>query len=150
MALGALEPKFWQLFCDLVEHPEWKQRIMDTGDQQAALKAEVSMLFLSKTQTEWLRLANGKDICLSPVLDIEQLQNDPQLRHRNMIVEQQTTEGHPYYSTGIPLKFGDTPAEIAWAPPALGEDSIAILKELQYTDSQIKDLLQKQIVSPIH
>ncbi len=29
MALGALEPKFWNLFCDAVQQPDWKDRIMD-------------------------------------------------------------------------------------------------------------------------
>jgi alpha-methylacyl-CoA racemase len=150
VALGALEPKFWQPFCDLVNHPEWKQRIMDTGEQRKALKSEVAALFLGKSQAEWIQLAEGKDICLSPMLDIDQLVADPQLRHRKMIVEQQAADGTIYQSTGIPLKFGGTPAAISWAPPLLGEDSIAILKELNYSDSQIKDLLGKQVVSVAH
>ena len=146
IALGSLEPKFWEAFCDVVNKPAWKTRIMDSGEDKEHLKQEVAALFQSRTQTEWLELAKGNDICLSPVLDMADLANDPQLQHRSMVVPQTLPSGATYNTIGIPLKFGGTPAVISWNAPTLGEDTIAILKELGYAESVIKDMLDAQVV----
>jgi len=118
IALGALEPKFWEQFCDLVNKPEWKIRILDTDEKMDELKKLVAESFKSKSQNEWLLLSEGKDVCISPVLGLAELQNDPQIKHRQMILS-----GNGFPSIGIPIKFSQTPAAIAWQAPQLGEDN---------------------------
>lgn len=117
IALGALEPKFWEQFCDLAGKHEWKIRILDTEEKMDELKAQVAALFQTKTQAEWLQISEGRDVCISPVLDIAELENDPQIQHRNMIHH---LGGLP--AIGIPLKFSATPASVAWDAPELGVD----------------------------
>lgn len=126
VALGALEPKFWEQFCDLAGKPEWKNRILDAGEAMLALKNEVASMFKSKSKLEWLALSEGKDVCITPVLSIAELENDPQLMHRGMIL-QSANETFKY--TGIPLKFSKTPAHISWEAPQLGEDTDDFIRE---------------------
>lgn len=118
IALGALEPKFWDQFCEMVNKQNWKTRILDTGEEMENLKNLVAAVFKTKTREEWVRLSETKDVCISPVLDIAEVQNDPQVQHRKMVV---TEYGFP--AIGIPVKFSQTPATIAWEAPKLGEDS---------------------------
>ena len=48
---------------------------------------------------------------------------------------------------GSPLKFSDTPVIYPKAPPLVGEDTEAILKErLTLTDQDIQGLREKKIV----
>ncbi|MDX2001061.1 MAG: CoA transferase [Chitinophagales bacterium] len=144
MALGALEPKFWEGFCDLVDKPEWKHRLLE--EDQRELKSEVAQLFAEKTKAAWISLANQADICLSPVHDIADLVNDPHMVQRGLLTEQTTPNGEHYKMAGVPIKFLNTPAAVQWEPPMLGEDTIAILQEMGLQENAIKTLLQERIV----
>ncbi len=74
MALAALEEKFWCQFCDGVDHPEWYSvgftRTVDTNPFYRAMKE----LFQSRTFAEWTKFAEETDCCLTPVLDVDELE----------------------------------------------------------------------------
>ncbi|MEZ5507592.1 MAG: CoA transferase [Gammaproteobacteria bacterium] len=55
VALGAVEPKFWQAFCDAAGHPEWIAR-MDEPLPQTALQQEVAAFLLPR---RWRNAMNG-------------------------------------------------------------------------------------------
>lgn len=84
VALGALEPKFWQKFCNLVDRPEWGARLMEPE-----LKEEVATLFASQTQQCWTDKLEHEDVCLSPVLSVQEAMS------------------HPLFKDGFPTSFGD-------------------------------------------
>jgi crotonobetainyl-CoA:carnitine CoA-transferase CaiB-like acyl-CoA transferase len=62
LALGALEPKFWQRFCDGIGHPEFVPL------QHARDADEIRAVVRSKTRDEWLTIFDGLDACLTTVL----------------------------------------------------------------------------------
>jgi alpha-methylacyl-CoA racemase len=142
IALGSLEPKFWMGFCNLVGKPEWASRIMDP-----ALKSELTVFFQTKDRDEWISLCAGADICLTPILNIDELENEPHHRERDMFIEME----HPVYGKlkGInqPIKFSNTPSQVAWAPPLAGEDNSGILEELGYSAHDILQLEKAGILS---
>ena len=135
MALGALEPKFWNRFCDAVQHPNWKERILDTS---GALYQEVADLFASKDSKYWQQLGEDHDCCLSLINNLEELAEHPQIKHRQMVTQAPDDEQQ---LLGMPLQFSGTPGKILWAAPSLGADSIGILRSLGRTDDEIKALL---------
>lgn len=64
VALAALEPKFWQKFCEAVGRREWLHRQSDP-----TLEVELSALFRSRTLWEWGQVAErNPEACLDPVL----------------------------------------------------------------------------------
>lgn len=142
IALGSLEPKFWMNFCMLVNKPEWGSRIMDPD-----LKHELKAFFQTKERDEWITLSKSADICLTPILNIDELESEQHHQERNMFVELE----HPTYGKikGInqPIKFSGTPSEPSWAPPMAGEDNEGILKDLGYDEQAIQELKAKVIVS---
>jgi len=142
VALGALEPKFWEQFCDLVSMPEWKIRLLDTGEAMETLKKEVASVFKKKTRAEWLQISEGKDACITPVLEMSELENDPQIQHRRMIVESPAG----FKSIGIPLKFSHSKPLVACHAPKLGQDTVSILKEAGWDDSIIEKWRAKRII----
>ncbi len=144
IALGALEPKFWEQFCELVQKPQWKNRILDTGEKMRDLKKEVADFMKSKTQQQWMDLSMNKDVCLTPVLAMSELENNPQIAHRKMIVK---SESGKMKLMGVPLKFSETPAQPAWDAPALGEDTFQILQEIGFNEKAIQELKTQKIIS---
>lgn len=147
VALGALEPKFWQGFCKAVNKPDWAQSLLLEGEAMEDLKKQVSALFSTQTQEQWLALSNQYDFCLSAVLGMDELEQQPHIQKREMVVTQQTAEGIDFQALGIPLKFSKTPGSIAWSAPALGEDTLAILREAGYSDESIKLLAGQQVIA---
>ncbi len=67
VALGALEEKFWNRFCDCVGLSDLKSS-GDYPDLSEEVHQRVKDLFATKTWKEWKRLGEQNDICLTPLL----------------------------------------------------------------------------------
>lgn len=142
MALGSLEPKFWAGFCQLVGQADWVNRIFDQK-----MKSELEILFRTKSRDEWTAFAEGTDICLTPILEMDELEKDDYLQSRKMF----TVHEHPVYGQfkGVnqPVKFTGTPSGEGWAPPMMGEDNDDILKALGYSDEEIQKLKDNGVIT---
>lgn len=110
MAVGALEPKFWETCCELLQRPDLKDRHWTKGqiiggEDAMVVKAELQQIFASRTQAEWTALFEPADCCVTPVLDPGEAAAHPQLLARGM-VRQAThpTEGD-YLATGPAVRF---------------------------------------------
>lgn len=147
MALGALEPQFWKAFCDLSERPDWnKPSYFEPGPHQQELHAEIAALFRQKTQAEWIDLFDRVDCCCEPVLNFEELMEDPQVRARKMVVDLVHESWGAYRQLGIAPKFSRTPGDIRSHAPELGEHTNAILSGLSYSATDIDLLRSKGVV----
>ena len=73
IALGALELKFWNTFCDVAQQPSWKRTDIISLQVDQFDKRLVDDLFYSKTVDQWMALNEKKPFCLSPVLGIQEL-----------------------------------------------------------------------------
>ncbi len=71
-ALGALEPKFWQRFCEAVGRPDWADRAFDL-----TLVPEVDAMFAQLTREEWDERLRPADCCGEPVLELSELRSHP-------------------------------------------------------------------------
>jgi crotonobetainyl-CoA:carnitine CoA-transferase CaiB-like acyl-CoA transferase len=140
IALGTLEPKFWMGFCKMIERPEWMNRALPIGDYVKSLKQDLEDLFQTKTREEWMVLAQNFDVCISPVLNLDEIETHPYFVSRKMIVEHE----HPKYgkikSINQPLKFSRSILHNGWAAPILGEHTLEILNELGYSSEKIEAL----------
>ena len=60
ITLAALEPHFWQRFCELVERP-------DLLDSRHDAHEELTTLFRTRDFSDWWQLFEGQDVCVGPV-----------------------------------------------------------------------------------
>lgn len=146
VALGTLEPKFWHKFCDLVQKPEWKPFVIPNPTALKDQKTEVAALFAQQSQLYWLELGMEHDLLISPVHDIPDLEQDPHLQARQMVVEVEHPKAGIMKQIGVPLKFSDTPAAVAWAAPTMGEDTATLLAELGINEAQMEELKGQKII----
>ncbi|MCO5233374.1 MAG: CoA transferase [Chitinophagales bacterium] len=141
MALGSLEPKFWAGFCMLINKPEWANRIFDTN-----IHSELEALFLTKDRDEWAILGASMDICLTPILEMDELEKDNYLQERGMFVEHEHAIYGQLKGINQPIKFYGTPSSKGWAPPLMGEDNENILQNLGYSEHEILELKNKGVI----
>jgi len=146
IALGILEAKFWKIFCDLVGRPEWLEKHMAMGLEAESLRKEIAALFQTKTRDEWTAKAGCLDVCLTPVLDLAEIEKDPQLQARRMVYEQEHPVCGRIKGIGVPLKFSETEAAPAGPAPSLGEDTGSILEEIGYSEEEIETLRKEGVI----
>src|SRR5262249_14363076 len=98
--------------------------------------------FRQKTLAQWMAELGDKDICFGPVSEIDEVYNDPQVRHRKMFTD--APEGPPIL--GNPIKLSDTPPSVRTPPAALGQDTEPTLRDLGFTADQIAGLRAQAVI----
>ena len=138
LAVGTIEPKFWQRFCDLIECPELEKRQFDFA-HEAELKKLVASKIAAKTQKEWLELIGAAEFCVTPVCSLDEALRSQLTAQENMLQEQECDLGKLRYVSG-PVKFSDAGAVISRRAPYLGEHTQEVLAALGYSDEAISAL----------
>ena len=135
MSLGALEPKFWQMFCQTIEHSELidKQFSHDPN-----VLSEIKEIFKTRTQKEWTALFKDKDVCCEPVLELSEVRGHPQVQARNLFATLSHPDGKNVEVVGIPLKFLQQEELPNHIPANLGEQTREVLQEVGFTEEEIK------------
>ncbi len=146
IALGSLEPKFWNRFCAKVGRTDWNDKFLQQGEELAKLKSEVKDLFLTRSRVEWLEYFKGEDFCFSTINDLPDMEEDVYLNERNMFVENEHAAVGKYKTINQPLKFLHAKFDNNWSAPDLGDDSVSILQELNYSNQQIEEFKTNNIV----
>ena len=146
LSVGASEFKFWKRICELVEKPEWIALHEGPEEIQEKLKQDLTQLFKQENQEHWIDLLASDDTCVSPVNDIDQIFNDPQIIERELFKEM----NHPIAGTikqiGFPIKFSETQGEIYSHSPILGEHTDEILSQLDYSNEDIDQFRKSGII----
>ena len=76
------------------------------------------------------------DAAFAPVNDLRQGADNPQVRAREMIVEDEQGREH----IGIPIKFSNEPGVINFAAPQLGADNETMARTLGFSESEIQSM----------
>ena len=161
LQLHCATQKFHELLADeLAVHVEGFEGFEDFPEDQRfitiegrrnnwdELKALLEKAFATRTADEWMELI-GDIVPLAPVNTIADALNDPQVRHRNMLVEADHPLVGTYRMPGNPIKIGDSQdvQEVFHPPPTLGQHSRQVLGGLLgYTDEEITELEQRGII----
>ena len=103
-------------------------------------------IFLTKTVDEWMEVLRREDVPSAPVNTLDRVMKDPQILHRNMVVEVDHPAGGSFKAMGNPVK-AEGAEEVFHHPPALGEHTEEILRGLLgYGSQRIQDLMGKKII----
>ncbi|MBL0123028.1 MAG: CoA transferase [Betaproteobacteria bacterium] len=137
LAVGALEPKFWQGFCTAIGQPELAAKGWARGKDGAAVREQIAVLLKRKTLAQWTEIFAGVDACISPVLRIDEVLQHPLPRARGMIVDMPAPDGEHYPYFAFPVKMSDYRFNVDRLPPTLGQHNEEVLGELGYHDAEI-------------
>lgn len=144
--VGAANQRNWLRFLDVIGAPELNDdpRFASNHDRMQHLKDLEEILndhLRRETSEVWLERMERAGLPAGPVLDILQMQADPQAHARDMIVEVDHPVAGAVKTLGHPVKFSETPASIRSAAPLLGQHSREVLREAGYDAGQIEAMI---------
>ncbi len=93
--------------------------------------------------TDVLKRLSELNIASAKVLTIPELEDNPQYIARESITEWQTMNGDTCKGPNVMPKFKNNPGKIWRGMPSHGMDTDAILKNIGYSDEQIRGLVDK-------
>jgi crotonobetainyl-CoA:carnitine CoA-transferase CaiB-like acyl-CoA transferase len=81
-----------------------------------------------------------------PVKNFSEACEDPQIKSRNMVVDMDHPKFGKIQNVSSPIKYSRTPLTIRSLAPRIGQHTKEILKELNYTEEDIKNLKKSGII----
>lgn len=141
LAVGALEPKFWQLFCDALGRPDLKPHGLARGAAGERTRSELEALFAAQPLAHWQALFETVDCGVTPVLSFEEAMAHPQLVARGMLPE---IDGLKQFAP--PFKMSGLEFAVRASAPKLGADGAAILAAAGYSTTEIERLRESGVI----
>jgi len=140
----------WQRFCRALEvpfadDPRFATNAARVEHRRELLEALVPV-FRGRTTAEWLARLGDAGVPAGPISRINEVMTDPQVLHREMVVEVDHPRAGRVRVNGVPVKFSETPGAVRTPPPVLGEHTAAILSELGCSDAQVNTLRKAGVV----
>ena len=120
VALGALEPKFWRGFLELLELPGLDGAGLDAGPTGAAAARAVERRLAERPAADWLRRAEAAGLPLAPVNGVAEGAADPCCAEGTL--------------------FPALPGARAGSAPAPGADTRRLLRGAGLSDAEIARL----------
>jgi len=103
--------------------------------------------FRARAADEWIPLLEAEEIPVGVVNTLDRVVSDPQIRHRNMVLQLESEDGTRVGVMGNPIKFSDSAVEEKNYPHALGADTAAILGELlDLSNADIAELIRAKAI----
>src|SRR5262249_30763516 len=115
------------------------------GPEREEMFRAVRAKFRERTMAEWVSRLADLDICFGPVATLAEALDDPQVRHREMVIEYED-RGQRRRTLGNPVKLSDTPPAMRTPPPELGQHTDEVLRGLGLPPAEIAALRGRGIV----
>ncbi|EJU13579.1 L-carnitine dehydratase/bile acid-inducible protein F [Sphingomonas sp. LH128] len=136
--------KHWRAFFDALGNPEWSQDAMFASMRSrtqniGTVLAKVAEVIETRTTEDWVELFRQAHIPATAIKSLTDLLDDPHLVETGFWQERETPEGTLRFP-GIPTTFSETPGAIGDPGPALGGESLDVLREAGFSAEEIADL----------
>jgi crotonobetainyl-CoA:carnitine CoA-transferase CaiB-like acyl-CoA transferase len=153
LSVGCSEPWLWENLCralgrpDLARYarrPEHLERAADAEERQ--VRDQLQDIFRQRTRDDWLAFLADTNVCIGAVHTVAEVFDDPQVRHRQMLVEQHTPALGSVRQAGIALKLSDTPGSVRHLGPRLGQHTAEVLSTLGYSQADQTRLREHGVI----
>jgi crotonobetainyl-CoA:carnitine CoA-transferase CaiB-like acyl-CoA transferase len=151
LTLGAANQKNWLRLLEVLDAPEIADdpRFRENSDRMTHLKELESLLnviFIRHSTEDWVSRLEAAGVPAGPVLNVNQMHEDPHALARDMIVEVPHSRLGLVKTIGLPVKFSATPGKVATGAPVYGQHSREVLAEYGFGESEIEKLIASGVV----
>ncbi|MFI7014646.1 CaiB/BaiF CoA transferase family protein [Streptomyces sp. NPDC050164] len=123
MAVGALEPRFYEEFLALLGVEDQAAARKDVT-RWGELREQIAARFKTRTRDEWTAVFEGSDACVAPVLSLREAPHHPHLAARGTFTD------HGGISQPAPApRFSTTPTSVRTGPARPGADTADVARD---------------------
>lgn len=114
---------------DWLDEYDTDQKMFQHRDE---IHRRLSSHFTTKRVSEWLELLDGSDVWCAPVQDYAALEQDPQVKHNDLIwtVPIGEDKGDTFRTVGTPFRLSRTPVTVRRGVPRVGQHNEELLSSL--------------------
>ncbi|MGC8518932.1 MAG: CaiB/BaiF CoA transferase family protein [Steroidobacteraceae bacterium] len=133
-------------------HPQWAKddRFASNGARvthRDALGALIRAVLGTGSTAQWLQRLERAQVPCGPINTLDAVFADPQVLARGMQFQLSRGEGTSVAQVASPLRLSHSPVRYQRAPPALGEDTREVLREvLGLAPERIEDLAARGVI----
>jgi crotonobetainyl-CoA:carnitine CoA-transferase CaiB-like acyl-CoA transferase len=153
LAVGCVEPWLWANLCHALGRPDLEDVGLQPGDftswpspEQERAREELAGIFRNRDRDEWFDILRQHNVCVSPVLDLEEALEDPQVRHRQMVVEVDHPLAGRLREPGLAIKLSETPGAVSADIPFRGQHTREVMEQLGYSQKEIDAMAEEGAV----
>jgi crotonobetainyl-CoA:carnitine CoA-transferase CaiB-like acyl-CoA transferase len=110
------------------------------------LEREIEAVLTTQTTAYWVEKLDAAQVPAGPVYGFEQIMADPHIKARKMVVDIDHPKIGPMKTLGLPIKSTGDLTAIRKPAPMLGQHSEEVLRELGYSDADIRTLFDDQVI----
>ena len=123
LSVGALEQKFWELFCALIELPE---ALRDDRKNPKATQAGVAECIAAQSASHWEQRFSGKDVCCAVVRTLEEALHAPQFEARGLFQHRVSLESGALIALPVPIvpEFRGEEKVVDYPAPGEGNEDL--------------------------
>jgi crotonobetainyl-CoA:carnitine CoA-transferase CaiB-like acyl-CoA transferase len=110
-------------------------------DELDGVVSEATRRFVREDLVERLVAA---DVLTAPIKEIQEVADDPQVRHNGMVAATDHAILGSLEVTGCPIKLSGSPAAVRRSPPVHGQHTVELLAELGYDDDQVAAMIEER------
>jgi crotonobetainyl-CoA:carnitine CoA-transferase CaiB-like acyl-CoA transferase len=150
--IGGANQANWERVAQVLNHPEWiddaRFKLSPNRHQNIDQLAPLMEAVLGTQTTDyWVDMFETAGVPVGPVHSIGQALEHEQALAREMIVEVDHPEAGRIKTLGNPIKLSNNRADMTRPAPSLGQHSREVLREFEFLDGEIDDLLASGAVS---
>ena len=142
IAIGSQEPKFAANILNALGRADLiAVSKAPPGAAQAALRDFLTATLMTRSAADWVKFFDGLDVPISPVRALPEVLDDPHFRARGMVLNDARGWDH----LGTPIKFANEPGGPVLDVPALGQHSVAILRDIGFSEDEIETAISNGV-----
>ncbi len=141
-------PKFWEALTAAVERPDLRDdpRFKDRparARHYRELREALAATFATKPRDQWLAVLQAKDVPAAPIQRLDEVFADPQVKALGLVREVVHPTAGAMKVVGSAARLGEHPAG---PPPLLGEHTQEVLRELGYSETEVRELTAEEVI----
>ncbi len=147
LAVGALEPKFWAMFCHAIGRPDLEQHEASDAVAMAELKHAVAHTLAGRDLIDWQGVFAQVPCCVEPVLSTREALAHPQFQARGLVVDVPLQGGGTVKQVANPVRLQDCPPRYDHAAVLPGTHTDAVLAECGFDATEIARLRRDRAIA---
>jgi crotonobetainyl-CoA:carnitine CoA-transferase CaiB-like acyl-CoA transferase len=140
--------KFWEGLVAAIGAPELLQKYADRGsrvERYDELARDLARVFATQPREYWLPLLEKHDVPFAPERRLQDLPEDPQVRHLDVFYEIEHPRQGTVRAAHRPMRFDGDHRSDFLPPPVLGEHTREVLAEAGYSTEEIDQFLAEGV-----